>query len=155
MTDLTIRQYRIDDKPSCLNIFDSNLPKYFDPSERADFASYLDAPSGHYLVGEINGRLIACGGWGQLPDRSTATLDFGMVHSDYHGTGIGSQMLERRLADMTGIAKIKTVVLDTSQHVAGFFERFGFSETSVVPNGYGPGLHRHNMTLKLRDPGTG
>jgi N-acetylglutamate synthase-like GNAT family acetyltransferase len=149
MSDLTIRRYRTDDKASCLDIFDSNIPKYFDPGERADFASYLDAPSGHYLIGEIDGRLITCGGWGKLPDRSTATLVYGMVHSDYHGTGIGKKMLERRLSDMAKVAEIKKVTLDTSQHVAGFFERFGFVETSVEPNAYGPGLHRHDMILRL------
>lgn len=152
MTALTIRPYRTHDKSSCLDIFDSNLPKYFDPSERADFAKYLVAHTTPYLIGQIDGRCIACGGWGQLSDRSTAILAYGMVHSDYHGTGIGSKMLERRLADIAKNAEITTVILDTSQYVTGFFARFGFTETSVEPNAYGPGLHRHDMVLKLREP---
>ncbi len=41
------------------------------------------------------------------------------------------------------------VVLDTSQHSRGFFERFGFQQVARHRDGYGPGLDRCEMRLEL------
>jgi hypothetical protein len=38
---------------------------------------------------------------------------------------------------------------DTSQRSSAFFERFGFETRFVTPAGYGPGLDRHEMELRL------
>ncbi len=35
-----IRPFAADDKDACLALFDSNVPRYFDSSERPDFADF-------------------------------------------------------------------------------------------------------------------
>ena len=43
-----------------------------------------------------------------------------------------------------------TVGLATSPSAAGFFEKNGFKRTSVLPGGFGPGLDRVELRMKLQ-----
>nr|MBC8799133.1 GNAT family N-acetyltransferase [Pseudomonas congelans] len=43
-----LRPYTLADRERCLDIFDSNVPRYFDPAEREQFARFLMAPLGQY-----------------------------------------------------------------------------------------------------------
>ena len=74
-----------------------------------------------------------------------------MVHPNHQKSGIGARLTEFRLREIARTPFVDIVVMDTSQHTVGFFERFGFSATSVEPDSYAAGLHRYNMQLAL-DP---
>ena len=69
-----------------------------------------------------------------------------MVRQDRHRRGVGRLLLLHRMAD-----EAATVVVNTSQHTAGFFERFGFRTLSVRPDGFAPGLHHHHLELTVND----
>ena len=58
-----LRPYLPTDRPTCLAVFDSNLPRFFAESERADFATFLDkveAEPEPYFVLERDS-VVACG----------------------------------------------------------------------------------------------
>ncbi len=57
----TLLPYTLSARNICLDIFDSNVPRYFDPAERKQFASFLMAPLGQYFVVERDGDVLACG----------------------------------------------------------------------------------------------
>jgi hypothetical protein len=61
--NIVIRKYNATDELSCLGIFDSNLPRYFAHEERPEFASFLKASEAEYFVAEIEGDVVACGGY--------------------------------------------------------------------------------------------
>ena len=68
MTAAKTRPYRPEDRAACLAAFDSNVPVYFDVSERADFEAFLDQHPGRYFVavnadGQVQGRLCAEHRW--------------------------------------------------------------------------------------------
>ena len=44
------------------------------------------------------------------------------------------------------IAHTWCVLIDTSQHTAPFFARFGFEALRTIPDGYEPGLVREGIT---------
>ena len=82
---MDLRPYRTEDAPACLTVFDSNLPDYFDPTERAGFEDFLRDP-GQYFVIEHDGRVIGCGGIrAEAPE---ARLTWGMVHREFHRQGL-------------------------------------------------------------------
>lgn len=149
-----IRDYAPADLERCLRIFDSNVPAFFTPAERADFEAFLRALPGPYLVLEgEDGEIAGCGGYAVVPEEGRADLCWGMIRQDLHGTGLGRVLTEARLARARSDPAVRVVALDTSQHTRGFYERFGFRTVSVTPNGYGPGLHRCDMRLVLARPG--
>jgi GNAT superfamily N-acetyltransferase len=150
---MLVRAYTPADRDACLAVFDGNVPHYFAAHERAEFAAFLDALPGPYLVIEDGADgVIACGGWAANPSTRDADLCWGMVRHDRHGTGVGRRLLDERLArmhdDPTSRA-VESVAIKTSQHTRGFYERRGFRAERVIADGFAPGIDRCDMRLEL------
>jgi ribosomal protein S18 acetylase RimI-like enzyme len=147
---MSVRPYTGRDREACLAIFDTNVPDYFLPSERAEFAEYLDALPGPYLVVTSERRVVACGGWAVSGTRTDeAALCWGMVDGALHRRGFGRMLTQARLDQIRSNVAIRQVVLNTSQYTTTFYERLGFSVIATIHDGYGPGLHRCEMVLAL------
>lgn len=145
----TARPYDAADREACLALFDSNAPRFFDPSERGDFERFLDEMRWPYQVIARDGRIVACGGHAVEPDGRTVSLCWGMVEQGLHGQGLGRRLTEARLAAARAEPGVTAVRLDTGQHTTGFYERFAFEITRVVKDGYAPGSDRFDMRLSL------
>lgn len=146
------RPYRAEDRAACLAIFDGNVPKFFAPDERADFVTFLDRPErseAPYLVLEEAGAVIACGGLTPGAAPGAVHLSWGMVTRGRQRDGIGTRLTEARLALARAMPGVTKLHLETSQHGQGFYARFGFILTRVIPDGFGPGLDRWDMVRPL------
>jgi N-acetylglutamate synthase-like GNAT family acetyltransferase len=143
---MEIREFQKSDTVGCLALFDSHGGQAFQLTERTEFENYLALPQGPYYVAEFEGSIVACGGF--CIQNDAARLTWGMVTKDLTGKGIGKLLLLYRLREISkaGISKIS---LDTSQHSAGFFEKFGFRIVSRETDGYGDGLHKLEMVKKM------
>lgn len=148
-----IRPYQSPDMQACLDIFDGNTPRFFSSVERDDFKIFLRnyAVAWKYLVIEDNGIVVACGGHNYEQDAKSAILCWGMVANNLHGTGIGKMLTVARLKRANVICGVTKIRLNTSQHTQGFYAKLGFLPERVIPEGYGPGLDRWEMTLNLED----
>ena len=152
---MVIEPYRPDHRGACLALFDSNVPRFFRAQERGEFETFLDAPPVEYLVGRIDGDVIAAGGYAE--DRSQAgawVLCWGMVAAPLHQRGFGRALLHARLQALSELPGFREVRMNTSQHTRGFFERFGFIVTEIERDAFGPGLHRYAMS-RCRSAGDG
>ncbi|QHF04761.1 GNAT family N-acetyltransferase [Pseudomonas asturiensis] len=145
----TLRPYTLMDRDACLRIFDSNVPRYFDPLERDKFARFLLEPVGSYFVVERHARVLACGGYLVLSPPSVAELTWGMVDCAHQGSGLGKYLTVARLDAMKTIPEVSQAYINTSQRVQGFYEGLGFSLTGVKRDGHGKGLDSVEMHLKL------
>lgn len=155
MTPTLSRPYLPADLAACLVLFDSNLPRFFAPEERAEFAADLCAlphPAHPFLVLTRAERIVACGGLTLDPAAGTASLSWGMVDRSLHGQGLGTRLIAARLDLVRTMPGIASISLSTSQHTQGFYEGFGFKVIEVVKNGYGPGIDRCDMILQLDPP---
>jgi predicted N-acetyltransferase YhbS len=141
-----IREYRRDDESACLDIFDSNRPKYFTGPERDLFAAYLRRMDQPFFVAEVAGEVRGCGGF-HVDDFGVGYLDWGMVRASWHRQGLGAKLLRWRLERIRQIAHAWCVLIDTSQHTAPFFARFGFEAFRTIADGYQPGLDKVFMRL--------
>jgi ribosomal protein S18 acetylase RimI-like enzyme len=146
---MDLRPYLPADRDDCLGLFDSNTPRFFDPGERRKFEEFLDQGNRFYFVMEHDGAMVGCGGYAIEPDKTTARLVWGMVRSDSHKLGLGRYLLLFRLREITKVGGIRMVHLDTSQNAAQFYEKQGFKIIRTVKDGYGPGLDRVEMVMKL------
>lgn len=152
MDQIATRPFRKEDSNACLAIFDGNVPRYFSPEERAEFAQFLDEVGSSmcsYLVLTLDGRVVACGGLSIGPKPNTASLSWGMVDHVYHRRGLGTRLTYERLKLARSSAEIAEVVIATSQHTSRFYERHGFRIVKITPNGFAAGLDRYDMTLRL------
>jgi GNAT superfamily N-acetyltransferase len=145
-----LRAWRPADRAACLDVFESNVPRWFRRHERIEFAAFLDALPGPFLVVEATGGpVVACGGWARRPGTAIADLCWDMVARPLHGEGLGRLLVEERLRRIRLEGNVREVALNTSQHTVGFYETFGFVVERVEPDGYAPGLDRCDMRLVL------
>jgi ribosomal protein S18 acetylase RimI-like enzyme len=147
-----LRAFLESDIDACVALMRNNTPEFFTRSELAGFEGWLRSNTSPYLVIEDDrSQLIACGGYRVDVGDKSAGLTWGMVARSKHRQGIGSLLLRERLKRIAADGRVLDVVLDTSQHSRGFFQRHGFRVVSIQADGYGPGLDRCDMPLSLPD----
>lgn len=149
---MLIRSYQSTDAEACMSLFDSNVPEYFAPAERAEFEQFLqrNAQGCAYQLIEQNGRVVACGGLSIRTD-GVAGFCWGMVERNLQRQGLGRQLSLARLQQARQNPNVKRVVLSTSQHTQAFYAQLGFAVTRVLADGHGPGLDAVEMALVLRE----
>lgn len=149
------RPYRPGDFQACLEVFNSNVPRFFVPEERAELASFLRELPGPYFVLRMEDReVVACGGYAVREEAKAGDLCWGMVRRDLHGQGLGVALLRLRLDALRADPRVGHVELNTSQHTVGFYEALGFRTVGVESDGYAPGLDRCEMRLELTVTGS-
>lgn len=153
MTQISFRDYEDHDESACLALFDGNTPRYFAAHERADFLEFLtqERPTlnGAYYVLLKDDRIAGCGGYHVDQQTGTAKICWGMVDQSLHRMGLGKRLLQKRLVAIGTHDEAKEIHIDTSQHSAPFFERFGFTITDTQKDGYGPGIDHVEMVKRL------
>jgi N-acetylglutamate synthase-like GNAT family acetyltransferase len=143
---MLIRPYTSDDLDAVVGIFRSNIPKYFGHGEEPGLRSFLaDMRASGYYVIEIDGEIVGAGGIA-LNEDDTASLCWGMVREDHLGTGLGKKLTAFRIEKSRERFGYRAMVMSTSQHTEGFYEKFGFRTVEHTPNGFGPGID----TCKMR-----
>ncbi|MCC6328804.1 MAG: GNAT family N-acetyltransferase [Acidobacteria bacterium] len=148
---MIIRSYKTEDLEVVANVFRSNIPKYFSPSEEPGLCDFLRDHAADYYVLELNGEVVASGGiaFNDL-DSPTVSLCWGMVRKDHLGTGLGKALTQFRI----DLAREKygqvPLTIGTSQHTQGFYETFGFHLVEHTPNGFGPGIDPRFSKLLVR-----
>lgn len=147
---MQLRTYQAIDDVGCLALFDSNVPKFFAPHERAEFAAFLATSTDPYfVVVDDQGQVIGCGGYYINHERAAAGLTWGMVSRGLHRQGIGRFLLLARLQRICQEPAVTSVLINTSQHSYGFFAKVGFVVESIVENGFAEGLDEYKMVLPL------
>lgn len=138
-------------KEKCIELFESNTPKFFEVEELSLFIAFLDSDiEDNYYVVEKEGEIVACGGIFLTDDGQEAGLSWGMVRSDLHRTGIGRFLTEYRIDLLKKVYPGKVYKVDTSQYSAGFYVKRGFETIEVIPNGFGKGMDKYIMKMGIK-----
>ncbi len=144
----TIREYRKNDKLAVLNLLALNTPTYFAPEERADFEHYLDHEREHYLVLEMDGKIVGCGGINFTADGATGKISWDILHPAYQGKSLGTQLLQHRIDQLKATETIKKITVRTSQVAYQFYEKGGFELVEVVPGYWAKGFDLYRMEYR-------
>lgn len=131
-------------RTALLEAFSSNVPRYFDESERADFIQFIDENAFPYYVLLLHGHPIGCGGIALNGD-GKVSMCWGMVHRDYHKQGFGKLLLEHRIAESERLYPGRILSLQTTQHSYTFFRKFGFQVIKFEKDFWAPGLDLYAM----------
>jgi ribosomal protein S18 acetylase RimI-like enzyme len=146
---MDILPYKQEHWNACLQVFDSNTPRFFAPAERDSFQAFLQQPNCSYLVMEHEGAIVGCGGYSVDAEHGSAKLVWGMVRADFHGLGLGRFLLMARLREIGKTGDVSMVSVETSSAAATFFEKQGFKLVRTTTDGIGPGLDRVEMVKRL------
>lgn len=147
---MELRRYQATDIECCLAVFDSNVPKFFAPHERAEFAEFLvKSTDPYFVVVDEQAQVIGCGGYYVDRERAAAGLTWGMVHNTLHRQGVGRFLLFARLQRICGEPEVTKVLINTSQHSYGFFQKVGFVVEAIREHGFAVDLHEYKMVLVL------
>ncbi|MDR2238564.1 MAG: GNAT family N-acetyltransferase [Chryseobacterium sp.] len=145
---MEIIQYTRIFREDCIEIFRSNMPKFFAPEELPLFESFLDQyTEENYFVVKTEGKVIGCGGVFLDEKSNRAGLSWGMVHAAYHGKGIGKIFTQYRIDLLKKIYPALPYTIETSQHTAGFYQKNGFRTVEIVPDGFSTGIDKYIMIM--------
>ncbi|MFL5753612.1 MAG: GNAT family N-acetyltransferase [Bacteroidia bacterium] len=139
-----IRAYTPADKPALIEIFNSNVPKYFAPEEQDDLHACVAETGVSYFVLEKKGKVVGSGGI-VVNEDDTVSICWGMIHNSYHKTGLGKQLLEFRLQKLKELYPGKDVIVNTSQATELFFTKYGFKTIYTENDYWSKGLHLYQM----------
>jgi ribosomal protein S18 acetylase RimI-like enzyme len=162
---MKIRKYLPSDFEGCLAVFDSNLPLYFDDTERAQFVTWLEhcgnnaieykSPTysnaefdSYEVVADETGRIVGCGGYYICKNLLEARMAWGMIHSGYHGKGIGTLLFQTRELEISKRYPNHRITLGTSQHTFHFYEKMGMEVIDIIKSGYGAEIDQYNMEMQ-------
>lgn len=148
MSPVSFRPYTPEDIDAVAGVFRSNIPKYFGPGEEQGLRDFLAEYSNDYYVLLLDGEIVGSGGIALNPQQ-TVSLCWGMVRKDHIGTGLGRELTEFRIQKAREKFGELPLVIDTSQHTEGFYNKFGFVTWERVPDGYGPGLDICKMSTAI------
>lgn len=135
-----IRPFVSEDIHRLIEIFKLNVPKYFDPSEVADFKTYINQEPDAYLVIESDGTIVGGCGYYVNQEKQTGSVAWIFLHPDSSGQGLGRSIVERCHQELKKDARVKRLTVRTSQLADAFFEKFGYRTTKTVKNHWGQGL---------------
>ena len=145
----SLHPYSPVDREACLAIFDSNCPEFMHPDERSEFEDWLSNLDGTYLVLEVDGEIVGCGGFAVEAEEQRLTLTWGLVHGDHHGRHLGALLLLERLIRGLDAGGATHSQLGTAPLTEAFFARVGFESIARTPDGWAPGLDRVDMRLEF------
>ena len=135
-------------REACLALFDANCPSFFAHNERDDYAAFLDRVGSKYVVRLEGKQVVAAFGLFEVGVKGRFHLNWIMVHPKRQGAGLGRAMMAAVL-DHAVSSDAAVVDIAASHLSAPFFERFGAQEIGRMTDGWGAGMHRVDMELRL------
>jgi ribosomal-protein-alanine N-acetyltransferase len=145
-----IRSYQPQDAVAVLTLMDLNTPRWFASTEREALLRYLAEERELYFVMAHRGQVVGCGGINYFADQGLARISWDILHPNYQGQGLGSQLLQYRLGLLRAQSSVTRVVVRTSQLVYPYYEKNGFRVVKTVADFWAPGFDLYEMELALR-----
>lgn len=142
---MKIRPYIASDKAAVLQLFDRNIPQYFDKTERAGLVHYLENETEDYFVVEEQGEIVGSGGINYEPQSQAAVISWDIIKPTEHGKGIGRKLTQHRIQHINTKPDIEKIIVRTSQHTYKFYEKMGFKLLKVEKDYWAKGFDLYWM----------
>jgi len=145
-----IRDYAPADRDACLASFRSNVPAFFSAQDEDWFTSALDEPDGPNFVVVSGEQVVGFGGYEVSGTYNHAVLVFGHIHAQWHGQGLGSRLLQHRIAHLKAHGeRTKYLIIDTTIQVTPFYVKHGFDIVAHWREGFRDGVDKIDLRLVL------
>ncbi len=141
-------KYNLSYKKETLNLFDSNVPEFFDPTEREPFVDFLSKKLDSYYIYQLNDKVVGAGGyWNE--NTHEARICWLMIDRHCHKEGIGKYMMNQlhHMIKKEGIYNL--ITLKTAQDAEGFYKKLGYETTYFEKDHWAEGLDLYFMEHPL------
>jgi ribosomal protein S18 acetylase RimI-like enzyme len=98
---------------------------------------------------EKNHRIVGCGGINLNIEKQFGIISWGMIHPDFFGQKLGSQLLEHRISFLKNNYNLQKIIVRTSQLVFPFYQKHGFELKEIHPDFWSKGLDMYLMEIEL------
>ena len=126
LPQIPFRRFKTADAPSCIELYALNEEGRFPQDYIERYRQSLEAQRSYYLVGELDGRIVASGAVSYWMREDVVVLAFGLVHPEYQRRGIGTALLLARLALLNPDRHSYRVLIFAVEKAFSFYRRFGF-----------------------------
>lgn len=147
---MKIRKYGPADKLAILNLISLNIPTFFDTSEKKFLENYLDKEIEDYFVVEKENQIVGSGGINYFPEDRKARIAWDMIHPDFQGKGIGTELLKHRINYIKNQKAINTIIVRTSQLAFKFYEKNNFKLVKIKKNYWADGFDLYLMEIIIK-----
>ncbi|MGF1711802.1 GNAT family N-acetyltransferase [Vibrio kagoshimensis] len=144
---IEFKPFEPSDRDACLQIFDENCPLYFATNEREDYSGFLNSFPEGYEVCMVNSHIVGAYGLA-VDDQKNCHLNWILISPDTQGSGIGNEFMTRAIARAKCLGS-EEIQIAASHLSAPFFAKYGALEVNYISDGWGLGMHRVDMRLKL------
>ena len=144
-----ILSYENSNKQRLLEIFDSNVPSYFDPSERQQFIDYLQKVPKNYFVFSRAGRIVGSGGF-LFRSKIEGRIVWLMVDQSVHNKGVGRELMHYFEDEIKRQVELKLISLMTSHHTDQFYNKLGYRTIRTENDFWAKGMHLYYMEKQLK-----
>lgn len=142
---ILIREYKVTDKEDVIDLIRLNTPDSFAWEEEADFKKYLEKERELYYVLLCDDKIVGCGGINFADNNKTGKISWDIIHPDYQGKSLGTQLLKYRIKLLSSMRNIQKITVRTSQVAYRFYEQEGFTLNEVVKDYWADGLDMYSM----------
>ena len=148
---IIIREYLPADKDAVMNLIRLNIPDFFAAEEESDLSKYLEKEIEFYYVLLVDGQIVGCGGINFEDNKTTGKISWDILHPQYQGKSLGSQLLKYRIEKIKVIDSIQKITVRTSQLAYKFYEKQGFELNEVKEDYWAKGFDLYRMEYKGLD----
>lgn len=138
------------DEQILMELFISNMPDYFDPTEKPEFEKFLKDVKGKYWTCREENDYVGAGGYCEV-EKGEARICWLMVQRQEHAKGVGRFMMERFKKLIEEEAYFNRITLKTTQHTDKFYEKLGYTTTRFEKDFWVKGLDLYFMELQLTE----
>lgn len=147
----SIREFLLKDISLAINLMHLNTPAYFSPKEEKDFIHYLEKEREYYYVVESGNTIIGCGGINFADHPGLAKISWDIIHPDFQGKGIGSQLLQFRIEKIKSLNPSAQIMVRTSQHAYTFYQKNNFTLKEVIKDYWAKGYDLYTMQYQFQN----
>lgn len=145
---VNIREYKTEDKDELISLLRLNTPQFFAAEEEEDFVNYLESERELYYVLCIDDKIVGCGGINFDNEKSIGKISWDIIHPNYQGKSLGSQLLKYRLNTLKAIESVQKITVGTSQVAYKFYQKHGFELREIVKDYWADGFDLYAMVYK-------
>lgn len=146
--NIVIREYKLGDKDSVLDLIRLNIPQSFAEEELSDFSQYLDNERELYYVLLVDQKIVGCGGLNFAENHSVGKISWDIVHPEYQGKSLGRELLLYRINELKSMKSIQKITVRTSQVAYLFYEKHGFKLLEIKKDFWAKGFDMYSMAYK-------
>ena len=139
-----IESYQPINKTRVMEIFESNVPKYFDAREKEPFNDFLDNIKGEYFIIRKDDLIVGAGGFCE-ESKGEARICWLMIDRESHFTGMGTLLMKEFEQRIEKRIEFERITLKTTQHTDKFYEKLGYKTQYTKNDFWFPGLHLYFM----------